>query len=54
MHTCVRACRTLEQNLAVNVHCSDGHDRTPQLSALAQLMLDGYYRTVWNIFFPPL
>lgn len=28
------------------VHCSDGWDRTPQLTALAQLMLDPYYRTM--------
>eukprot|EP01094_Clydonella_sp_ATCC50884_P006102 TRINITY_DN1512_c0_g1_i1.p1 TRINITY_DN1512_c0_g1~~TRINITY_DN1512_c0_g1_i1.p1 ORF type:complete len:502 (-),score=124.83 TRINITY_DN1512_c0_g1_i1:449-1954(-) len=29
----------------VVIHCSDGWDRTPQLSSLAMLMLDGYYRT---------
>ena len=28
------------------VHCSDGWDRTSQTCALAQLMLDGYYRTM--------
>lgn len=27
------------------VHCSDGWDRTSQLSSLAQLMLDDYART---------
>ena len=30
---------------AVIVHCSDGWDRTPQVTALAQVMLDPYYRT---------
>lgn len=29
----------------VVVHCSDGWDRTPQLTSLAMLMLDPYYRT---------
>lgn len=28
------------------VHCSDGWDRTAQLTSLALLMLDGYYRTI--------
>ncbi|XP_064104713.1 myotubularin-related protein 2-like isoform X2 [Macrobrachium nipponense] len=31
---------------SVVVHCSDGWDRTAQLTALAMLMLDGYYRTI--------
>ncbi|XP_024887485.1 myotubularin-related protein 2 isoform X4 [Temnothorax curvispinosus] len=31
---------------SVLVHCSDGWDRTAQLTALAMLMLDPYYRTV--------
>lgn len=30
----------------VLIHCSDGWDRTAQLSALAQLCLDPYFRTV--------
>ncbi|KAI0045386.1 phosphatases II, partial [Auriscalpium vulgare] len=30
----------------VLIHCSDGWDRTSQLSAVAQLCLDPYYRTV--------
>ncbi|XP_033627288.1 myotubularin-related protein 3-like [Asterias rubens] len=30
----------------VVVHCSDGWDRTPQIVALAQLLLDPYYRTL--------
>ncbi|EQC34005.1 hypothetical protein SDRG_08223 [Saprolegnia diclina VS20] len=36
----------LERGDAVLVHCSDGWDRTSQLSALAQIMLDPYYRTL--------
>lgn len=30
----------------VLIHCSDGWDRTSQLSALSQIMLDPYYRTI--------
>uniref|UniRef100_A0A672QXD7 Myotubularin n=1 Tax=Sinocyclocheilus grahami TaxID=75366 RepID=A0A672QXD7_SINGR len=30
---------------SVMVHCSDGWDRTAQLTSLAMLMLDSYYRT---------
>ncbi|RQM20461.1 hypothetical protein B5M09_001686 [Aphanomyces astaci] len=36
----------LERGDAVLVHCSDGWDRTAQLCALAQLMLDPYFRTL--------
>ena len=36
----------------VLVHCSDGWDRTPQIVALAQILLDPYYRTMEvGIFF---
>ena len=28
------------------IHCSDGWDRTPQLTSLIQLLLDPYYRTI--------
>jgi myotubularin-related protein 6/7/8 len=34
------------QHSHVLIHCSDGWDRTSQLSALAQLCLDPYYRTI--------
>lgn len=30
---------------SILIHCSDGWDRTPQLVALAEIMLDSYYRT---------
>eukprot|EP00794_Sanderia_malayensis_P006847 gene6847-7616_t len=32
--------------LSVIVHCSDGWDRTPQLTAMSMLLLDPYYRTI--------
>lgn len=35
-----------KRNTSVIVHCTDGWDRTPQLTALAQLLLDPYYRTI--------
>lgn len=34
------------QHSHVLIHCSDGWDRTSQLSALSQLMLDPFYRTL--------
>ena len=34
-----------ERDVSLLVHCSDGWDRTTQLTSLAQLMLDPYYRT---------
>jgi hypothetical protein len=35
-----------EEGASVLTHCSDGWDRTAQLVALAQLLLDPYYRTI--------
>lgn len=35
-----------EEQRPVVVHCSDGWDRTTQIVALAELMLDPYYRTI--------
>jgi hypothetical protein len=34
------------EGYTVVTHCSDGWDRTPQLTALAQIMLDPFYRTM--------
>lgn len=42
------ACRIanyLQEGTSVLIHCSDGWDRTGQLSGLSQLLLDPYYRT---------
>ncbi|KAL0224829.1 hypothetical protein RCL1_002741 [Eukaryota sp. TZLM3-RCL] len=36
----------LEDSIPVIVHCTHGFDRTSQVSALAQLMLDPFYRTI--------
>ena len=36
----------LSENKSVLIHCSDGWDRTAQLSATSQLLLDPYYRTI--------
>ena len=36
----------LQGNNSVLIHCSDGWDRTSQLSALTQILLDPFYRTI--------
>ena len=35
----------LDTKCSVLIHCSDGWDRTSQLSSLTQLMLDSHYRS---------
>lgn len=40
----------LVENKSVLIHCSDGWDRTSQVSSLAQLLLDPYYRTYEGFF----
>ena len=40
------AVTAIENGRPVLVHCTDGWDRTTQVVALAQIMLDPYYRTV--------
>ncbi|CAL1295648.1 unnamed protein product [Larinioides sclopetarius] len=43
----LRIAHKVESNkTSVVVHCSDGWDRTSQLTSLAMLMLDPYYRTL--------
>ena len=41
-----RMALALQRGISVVVHCSDGWDRTPVLSALCQLMLDPFYRSI--------
>lgn len=36
----------LEAGFSVLCHCSDGWDRTPQITSLAQMMIDAHYRTI--------
>ena len=38
--------KTLQSNNSVLIHCSDGWDRTAQLSSLSQILLDPFYRTI--------
>jgi rhodanese-related sulfurtransferase len=42
----VKMVNSLKTGRSVFVHCSDGWDRTAQASALCQLILDPYYRTL--------
>lgn len=51
MSAIIEGTTLIARNVHVNsshvlVHCSDGWDRTSQLSALSQLCLDPYYRTI--------
>jgi len=47
---CIISCATqvvniITQKKSVMIHCSDGWDRTAQVSALSQVLLDNYYRS---------
>jgi myotubularin-related protein 1/2 len=42
----MRSVELVEQGYPVLLHCSDGWDRTAQLSSLSLLLLDSYYRTI--------
>ncbi|OJA18765.1 hypothetical protein AZE42_01622 [Rhizopogon vesiculosus] len=51
MSNIIEGTALIVRNIHINsshvlIHCSDGWDRTSQLSALAQLCLDPYYRTI--------
>jgi protein tyrosine/serine phosphatase len=47
MRAAVTVAAALEREARpVLVHCSDGWDRTPQIVALSQLLLDPHYRTI--------
>ncbi|XP_033337491.1 phosphatidylinositol-3,5-bisphosphate 3-phosphatase MTMR4 [Megalopta genalis] len=47
LHAAVTVASAIERDARpVLVHCSDGWDRTPQIVALAQILLDPYYRTM--------
>jgi myotubularin-related protein 1/2 len=47
LQAAVKIARTIDKKKSsVLVHCSDGWDRTTQLVALAQVILDPYYRTI--------
>lgn len=42
----LRISKNLRDGVCVTVHCSDGWDRTPQLTSLAMLLCDPWYRTL--------
>ena len=45
-----RVAERIESSTAsILIHCSDGWDRTAQVSALSQIMLDGHFRTIEGI-----
>jgi hypothetical protein len=48
----IRVALHLESGEPVLIHCSDGWDRTSQLTALAQLILSPHYRTIEGLV-PP-
>ena len=47
LHSAVKIASMVENSkTSVIIHCSDGWDRTAQLTSLAMLILDPYYRTL--------
>ncbi|RXG58288.1 Myotubularin-related protein 4 [Armadillidium vulgare] len=47
----VTVAQTIVEGRPVLVHCTDGWDRTPQITALAEILLDPYYRTIEILYF---
>eukprot|EP01121_Diplochlamys_sp_Union-15-3_P011571 TRINITY_DN3369_c0_g1_i2.p1 TRINITY_DN3369_c0_g1~~TRINITY_DN3369_c0_g1_i2.p1 ORF type:complete len:509 (-),score=55.57 TRINITY_DN3369_c0_g1_i2:28-1554(-) len=45
LKSAVKLVKLINQGSSVLVHCSDGWDRTSQVCALGQIMLDPFYRT---------
>ncbi len=46
----LKVVRSVAAGAGVLVHCSDGWDRTPQITSLSSLILDPYYRTAVGFF----
>jgi hypothetical protein len=46
MRASLRCVVSVLEGDSVLVHCSDGWDRTSQMTSLAMLMLDPHYRTI--------
>ena len=44
--TSIEIATSLKSGHSVLIHCSDGWDRSSQLTALSQLLIDPYYRTI--------
>lgn len=42
----MKVAKCLHSGLAVVIHCSHGWDRTAQMSSIAQIVLDPYFRTI--------
>ena len=41
-----RVAEIIDSGFPVLIHCSDGWDRTSQISSLSQLLIDPFYRTI--------
>lgn len=46
----LKVVRNVAAGTGVLVHCSDGWDRTPQITSLSSIILDPYYRTAAGFF----